>query len=330
MKKWIVVLSVVLTAQLCLAVAVDMSGKSYGAFQPTEKLLAFAPKQVDSLRIESAKKQVVLSRQDGKWRLPDSDDFPANQSAVNGLLDKLAALRKGWPVATTRSAAGHFKVADGDFERKLTLMSGGKDLATLYVGTSPGFRKVHVRPQGEDDVYAVAFNTWEANAKPDDWIDKEILKLDEKTVKQVEMPGIDLRREGDALKLAGLDNKETTNETEAKSLLAKLTGLRIESLLGTEDKPDYQQDKPALEIKLTQDDGNTLTYRFSKPKVGGYYVLKRSDLAPYFKVAEFEVSPIKDEARDKLVQVKADEKPGKTNGEPATTSVAVKKGDAGG
>jgi hypothetical protein len=329
-KKWIVILSVLLTAQLCLAVVVDMSGDSYAAFKPTEKLLAFKPETVDGVRIESDKKSIELSKRDGKWILPESDGFPANQTAVSGLLDKLAALEKGWPVATSSSAATHFKVADGDFERKLILQSQGKDVATLYVGTSPGFRKVNVRPKGQDAVYAVAFNAWEANAKSDDWINKEILKLDEKTVKQVEMPGIVLQREGDALKLTGLNDKQQTNEKEAKALVDKLAALRIESLLGTEAKPDYQQDKPSLEIKLTQDDGKQLTYRFSKPKVGGYYILKRSDLAPYFKVAEFEVSPIKDEARDKLVQVKADEKPGKSNAEPATTSVTTANSGAGG
>lgn len=319
MKKWNVILSVLLTVQFGLVILINMSSNSYGAFEPKQKLLAFDPNTVDGLRIESDEKSVELSKKDGEWLLPESDEFPANQSAVKGLLDKLAALLKGWPVATTSSAARHFKVADGEFERKLTLMLDSKEIATLYVGTSPGFRKVHVRPEGEDEVYSVAFNTWEANAKPDDWIDKEILKLDEKTVQRVEMPGIVLQREGDALKLAGLKESEETNEKETKSLLSKLAGLRIKSLLGTEAKAEYLQDKPSLEIKLTQDNGKELIYRFSKPEVGNYYVLKRSDLAPYFKVAEFEVSPFKDEARDKLVQVKIDEAPGNDNGEPATT-----------
>lgn len=319
-----------LTMQLGFAMLLDMTGKTYGAFEPKEKLLAFDPTAVDGLRIESDKASVVLSKQDGKWSLPESDNFPADQSAVKRLLEKLAALQKGWPVATTTSAARHFKVADGEFERKLTLLSDDKAKAILYVGTSPGFRKVNVRPEGGDAVYAVTFNTWEVNAKPDDWIDKEILKLDETTVKKVEMPGIVLQREGDALELSGLEDKQATNQKEAKDLVDKLTGLRIESLLGSEAKPEYQQDEPSLEIKLTRDNGDELTYRFSKPEVGNYYVLKRSDLSPYFKVAEFEVSPIKDEVREKLVQVKSDEKPGEGNGEPATTSVAVKKSASGG
>jgi hypothetical protein len=330
MKKWIVILSVLLTVQVGLAVILDMNSNSYSAFQPKEKLLAFDSKQVDGVSISTQKKSIELKRQNGKWILPEDEGFPANQSAVTGLLDKLTVLQKGWPVATTDEAAQHFKVADDNFERKLTLSSGGKTVATLYVGTSPGYRKVHVRPAGEDSVYSVAFNAWEANAKPDDWIDQDILKLDPKTVQRIDMSGIVLEREGDKLKLDGLDDKQQTNQQEAKSLLGKLAGLRIESLLGKQDKPDYQQDKPVLDVKLTQTDGKTLEYRFSKPKAGDYYVLKRSDRADYFKVADFEVSPIKDEARNKLVQVKPEEKLGTKNSEPATTSVPVKKLGTGG
>jgi len=330
MKKWIIILSVLLTIQLGLAIGLDMTGNTYGAFEPKEKLLSFEAKSVDGLRIEAEKKQVELRRQAGKWMLPESDDFPADQTAVSGLLEKLAALQKGWPVATTTSAASHFKVADGNFERKLTLLSGDKVLATLYVGISPGFRKVNVRPEGDNNIYAVALNTWEVNPKPDDWIDKDILKLDEKQVKQIEMHGLTLQRKDDTLQLAGLDDKEQTNQQAAKGLMDKLTGLHIESLLGRKAKPDWQQNKPSLEIKLTKDDGKELTYRFSKPKDGNYYILKRSDLATYFKVADFQVNPIKDEVRSKLVQLRTDEKPGKANDEPATTSVTAGKTHTGG
>ena len=49
-----------------------------------------------------------------------------------------------------------------------------------------------------------------------------------------------------------------------------------------------------------------LSYRFSRPEEASYYVLKRSDLDHYFKVAEFAVDPIKETARDKLVRVRTE------------------------
>ncbi len=315
MKKWIPILSGLLLAQLVLAVVVNLERDDYGAFQAQEKLIVFDAQAVDGLRIEGDENNLVLKKQEGKWLLPENGNFPASPGNVESLLEKLSALEKGWPVATTGGATQRFKVADDAFERKLTLLSGEEALTRIYVGTSPGFRKVHVRPQGEEAVFAVAFNSWEANAKADDWIDKAILKLDEAEVERVEMPGFVLQQEEESLKIADLAAEEQINAEESRSLLGKLAGLRIESLLGTEAKPEYLQDKPALEINVTRKGGEVLRYLFSKPEEASHYVLKRSDLDYYVKVAEYTVNPIKETTREKLVQATVKETADESNGE---------------
>ena len=307
MKKWIFILSGLLAVQLVLAVAVNLTGEDYGAFQAEEKLLSFDAKELDGLRIEDGTVSVVLKKHEDKWRLPESGDFPASQSSVERLLDKLATMEKGWPVAKTRGAARRFKVDEEQFKRKLVLLSGDDTLATLYVGSSPGFRKVYVRRGDADEVFAVDFNTWEAEAKADDWIDKDVLTLDESDVERVEMPGVTLQREDGKLQVADLGGQEQTNGEESRALLGKLTGLRIQSLLGTEAKPEYLQDEPVLEVKMTRRGGEVLSYRFSKPDDASYYVLKRSDLDYYFKVAEYAVDPVKETTRQKLVQARTEE-----------------------
>ena len=306
-KKWIFILSGLLAMQLVLAVAVNLTREDLGAFQGEEKLLSFDEKELDGLRIEDGTVSVVLKKHEDKWRLPESGDFPASQSDVERLLDKLTTLEKGWPVAKTRSAARRFKVDEEQFERKLVLLSGDDTQATLYVGSSPGFRKVYVRPGDGDEVFAVGFNTWDAEAKADDWIDKDVLTLDESDVERVEVPGVTLQREHGKLQVADLGEKEQTNVEESRALLGKLTGLRIQSLLGTEAKPEYRQDEPALEVKMTRKGGEILSYRFSKPEDAAYYVLKRSDLDYYLKVAEYTVNPVKETTREKLVQARTEE-----------------------
>ena len=309
MKSRIFILSAVLAAQLVLAAVLNLTGEDYGAFQAEEKLLSFEKQAVGGLRIEDGTDSVVLKKQEGKWLLSESGDFPASQRDVERLLDKLAALEKGWPVAKTGGAARRFMVDEDQFERKLTLLSDDDTQATLYVGSSPGFRKVYVRPKDGDEIFAVDFNTWEADANADDWIDKDVLTLDESNVERIEMPGIILQREDGTLQVVDLGEKEQTNGEESRALLGKLTGLRIRSLLGTEAKPEYRQDKPAFEVKLMREDGEVLRYRFSKPEDASYYVLKRSDLEYYFKVAEYLVDPVRDTTREKLVQARIEEAP---------------------
>ncbi len=307
MKKWIFVLSGLLAAQGVLAVVLNLTGEDYGTFQVEERLLSFNRQAVDGLRIEDGTDSLVLKKQEGKWLLPESGDFPASQANVKRLLDKLAALEKGWPVAKTRSAARRFTVDEEQFERKLTLFADDDAQATLYVGSSPGFRKVYVRPGDENDIFAVDFNTWEAEAKDDDWIDKGVLTLDESVVERLEMPGIIMQRQDGRLQVMNLEENEQTNVEESSALLGKLTGLRIQSLLGTEMEPQYRQDEPVLEVKITRISGEVLGYRFSKPEDAAYYVLKRSDLEHYFEVAEYLVDPVKETTREKLVQDRTEE-----------------------
>ena len=307
MKKWIFILSGLLSAQLVLAVVLNLTGEDYGTFQAEERLLSFNRQAVDGLRIEDGTDSLVLEKQEGKWLLPESGDFPASQANVKRLLDKLAALEKGWPVAKTRSAARRFTVGEQQFERKLTLFADDDAQATLYVGSSPGFRKVYVRPGGENDIFAVDFSAWEAGAKTDYWIDKDILKLDQSMMERIEMPGLILQRQDGELQVVDLDQTEQTNGEASRGLLGKLTGLSIQSLLGTEAEPKYRQDEPALEVRMTREGGEVLGYRFSKPQDASYYVLKRSDLDHYFKVAEYTANPGKETTRENRVQPRTDE-----------------------
>jgi len=316
MKRRIIVLSGVLAAQLVLAAALNLAGEEYRVFQAEEKLLSFNKQELVGLRIEDSTNSVVLKKQGGKWLLPVSGDFPASQRDVEQLLDKLATLEKGWPVARTRSAAQRFRVDEEQFERKLVLVADDDEQAILFVGSSPGFRKVYARPGDGNEIFAVDFNTWEADAKADDWIDKDILTLDESNVERIEMPGLILQREDGKLQMADLGEKEQTNGEESRALLGKLTGLRIQSLLGTEAKPAYRQAEPALEVKITRTDGEVLGYRFSKPEDAAYYVLKRSDLDHYFKVAENVVDPVKGTTREKLVQARTEESSSEHDGLP--------------
>ncbi len=58
---------------------------------------------------------------------------------------------------------------------------------------------------------------------------------------------------------------------------------------------------------MMREGSEVLRYRFSKPENASYYVLKRSDLHYYFKVAEYMVDPVRETTREKLVQARTEE-----------------------
>jgi len=58
---------------------------------------------------------------------------------------------------------------------------------------------------------------------------------------------------------------------------------------------------------MTRKGGDVLSYHFSKPEDASYYVLNRSDLDHYFKVAEYTADPGKETTRENRVQPRTDE-----------------------
>ncbi len=315
MRRSIVILGALLALQVVLAVSLNLGRDSYRAFEPEEKLLAVDAGRVDGIHIlDGDGGEIMLEKREGQWRLPGLSGFPADQAAAERLVERLTTLDKGWPVATTGSASRRFKVADGAFERQVTLSKGDETLAVLFIGPSPGFRKVHVRVPGEESIYAAEYSAFEANAKTDDWLDKGVLAQPADDIQRVDLPGLSLSRQDGQLVVTGLEEGEETIEDEARRLLDRIAGLRIRSVLGTEQKAEYRQDEPLLRYSIALESGVQRDYVFSKPENADYYVLKASQREEYFKVDTWAVDPLKEAMRNTLVrQTTADTASAKEN-----------------
>ncbi len=75
---------------------------------------------------------------------------------------------------------------------------------------------------------------------------------------------------------------------------------------------------------MTRMGGEVLSYHFSKPEDASYYVLKRSDLDHYFKLAEYTANPVKETTGENLVQPRTE----KASSEPAGDKRDEKDDDA--
>jgi hypothetical protein len=306
MKKGIVILTVVLVVQIAVAVGVNITRQDYRAFEPQGNLLSFDMDAVNRIQIAgSDNAKVVLNKNDNQWQLPELKGFPADQGNVKRLLERLAKLEKGLPVATSKGAAKRFKVTETDFERKLTLFQGDKPQATLLVGTSPAFRKVHVRLPGENDIRSVSFNTYEVGVKPEDWIDKAILTHKAEDIQRLALPGFSLERHDKALVVSGLAADEETVGDEAKQLLDRVAGLKIRTVHDATKPSDSAKEVETLRYALTLKSGDTEDYVFSKLPDADYYLLKASPRDETFEVDTWVVNDIKEVTRKKLVRKKA-------------------------
>ena len=166
-----------------LALQLVIAGGIYAAHQaPTSNatqtpLLAEKTQDFDLIVITTQdKKHIQLDKAGKQWKLHDYYQLPVNPQKIASLLDKLETTRLGWPVATSSSSLKRFEVSDDRFQKKISFQLGDKVLETIYLGTSPGFRQLHVRPDDSDDVYAVKLNSYDFPTEAGQWLDKKLLQ----------------------------------------------------------------------------------------------------------------------------------------------------------
>jgi len=297
----VVFLGALLALQLLAAVILGTGGSDLSPAASQGPLLAFEDARVSRLVIASDAGELTLEKTDQGWQLPSLGGFPASQFKVSELLEKLSKIQKRIPVATSETALTRFKVADEDFERRLTLEGADGTLGTLYLGDSPGFRRLFVRSGGDPAVYEAELALFDASDKADDWTEKTALHLERERIKGVKTGDATLIRGGDGTwSLADLGEDEKQDQDAVNDLLRRIANLNFRGVLGSENNPEYGQDAPALRFTVTLED-KSLDYVLSKHADSEDYVLKVSDRPYYFRLSRYDAEDLTQSTRDTLL-----------------------------
>lgn len=309
MKKLTIILSSVLALQVLLSIILLTQKQDTGAFQSDQALLEINQDTLDAVSIEEkGKSPLIIKQADKGWVLPGYFNMPAAKEKIESILDKLSGFKKGWPVAKTEEAAPRFKVADSDFERKIIFKKGDKALKTLYLGSSPGFKKIHARVDGQDEIQSIEFSAFEVSVNPEDWMQSDLIKIDPEQLTQIETSDIALSKTDKEWQVEKLAEDQMTDADSVKSFLGNLEDLSYISVLGTEDKPDYGLAKPVLTVTIKKDK-ESIQYAFGKLKDKDDFVLKTSNQPYYFKINKVQVDSITEFKLSKLVKEKTSEEP---------------------
>lgn len=303
MENKIRFLAAALLLQLLLVAVVLLDKEPYQAFEANEPLLEFNPEEISRIDILTPDDPPLrLERGEHHWVLATLDDLPAAQPSLDKLLRKLAAMKPSWPVATTPAAASRFQVAEDQFERKLLLHQGDHGLTPIYLGTSPGFRKLHLRLEGENEIYAVDLNHYEVGTRASDWADTRLLHLEPEAIVRIQLPDVTLVRDQGRILPEGLADDEMPQEEALNKLVEQIARIDILSALSQEQKADYQQAQPLFEFSLELSSGEQRSYRLLEREHSSDYLLTSSSHDHYFTLASWAIDPIKETTREKLVQ----------------------------
>ncbi len=283
------ILTLVLACQLLLVVAVFWPDSNEGKDTAMHPLLDLQADSIDRIIIGDGTTSVMLARKGDGWRLPNYHGLPVDQKKLNRALMDLPALARGWPLTSSTTAANRFEVAEGNFQRQVEYFTEGESAGSLYLGTAPGFRKVHTRIAGDNAVYAVEFNTFDLPAQAAEWLDTSILQMTDVQVVQ----GLDYR----IVKTnAGWRGKadNTPLQSEVDKLVNALTSLRVTAAVDLATATIFRNmdAPPTLSVESSQG-----SYALRLYEMEDAYYIQRDDIAVYFNLSAFDY--------DRLIEVTA-------------------------
>jgi len=300
-------LIVLLVVQLGLVAWVNRSSDELDAFRPTEPLLEVNVADVDQLIIdEQGKPSLVIKREGEQWVLPATGGFPVSVKQLDGFLKKLLAAKLSWPVGRTRVAARQLKVGEDEFERKIRLLNKDRVLGEIYLGSSPGFRKVHARLDGAANTYAIDFNAFDAPTNPADWYDRDLLRLADADLERIDMGSYALIRSENGFELEGLASDKQTNKARADQVVRAVTTLGFMDELGEKGQETFERSELVLQFKVKPKDGEPIEYTVVSPEAADHYVLKASKYPYHFKVGKKKFDDLRGTDRLQLVEDKVE------------------------
>ncbi len=280
MKRAIPGLLLLLLAQLALVALVyqsELNPLSSGAAPSTTALDAAL---VDGIAISGSEgAQASLKKIGDRWQLPALHDLPADREKVASLLDALLVNGNDWPVASSAAARQRFKVADYLYQRKIDLSVGKEQLQTVFLGTSPGFRKVHARVAGVDEVRSMTFNLHDAPASDSAWIDPSLLQV--RTPMRIDADAYSVHREGGEW-LSGLGG--TPDPRELLALLTALRTLQVDGVADAGTAADLAESEAELVLDIDSLSGPVLLSFWQKD---GRYFVRSSEFPVVFRISAY-------------------------------------------
>ncbi len=254
-------LGFLLVVQILIA-AVLLGMQAHDRQHEDRPLLPVSFSEVDEIRIlEQGKAPVVLKKEDN-WVLPEQQNLPVDAGRIQELENALSSVRLGWPVAQSSSSATRFKVSENAFNRKVELLDDGKPQLTFYLGTSPGYRKQHLRLVSENEIFAAQLALHVFNSNDQSWLDKSVLALNG-DMQKARVGNLNFSLEENEWRAQEEAKAFDADSEKLQTWLNRFKTLRVQALADEDALKSLDLNAPSLQVSITSNE-QTTTYDFFK------------------------------------------------------------------
>ena len=268
----------------------------------------------------------TLVKQNNQWLVESMDSYPADQTAVEELLDKVTEMKTIQRASSNPEKQSVFQVDSSGVEAKLT-DAGGNLLAHLFAGkTTPEIFNSYVRAADSSDVYIVKGYlkaTFDKGYRS--WRDRKIF-----TFLKEDVTHLTIRSEEEEIELqidaAGAWQMlkpivSAADRTEVEAITELMSSLETDDFVESKPLSEYGLDAPKMSIAATLKEGSARTLLIGNEESGAYYV-KHGDKAQIFELNKGNV--------DKLIKKSTDLKTEAPVSEPDNEGASVTIDGGGG
>lgn len=236
-------LMIIAGVQLLIVAALLLASTSSTSDGP-EPFLSFEPESIDRVMLDNGDGgELTLARSDDGWAL--ASGMPVDDEKMTGVLSKLHELKRSWPVATSSAIQSRFEVSDDKHQRHVQLYASDDLQADFYLGTSPGYRRVHAREIDSGDIFSIDFSNYEIPTTVDEWLDKTLLGASGEVTEVAREDSWRLNKGEEGWLLDDV----TADQDAADRLVRRFADLRIMGVLVDED--DGATTAEGVELRAT-------------------------------------------------------------------------------
>ncbi|MEA2084795.1 MAG: DUF4340 domain-containing protein [Thermodesulfobacteriota bacterium] len=255
---------------------------------------------------DNERNSITLKRDKQGWTIEPAG-YPVNGTKADSLVSKLAFLKSTRLVTRTASSRIRLKVDDETFERKIKLLIDDGKSYLIFLGASPGNDTVHVRMEGEDEVFLVkGLSSWEAPTENSAWWKNRYVEMAPEELVGVELINSHgsfkiIKDKDNIWKNTESEEDETVSKEKAEEFLRRAGMISLTKYLGRDEDESYGLKTPVAEIVLQSKQKSISLKVGPKDEEGDDHVVKASDSPFYVRVGSYAIKDILEKRFDDLL-----------------------------
>jgi Domain of unknown function (DUF4340) len=254
----------------------------------TTKLLSIPEDQFQEIRVKKVTGEVIdLQKQDGKWKITEPQQLPADQDAVSSMVTNLASLNADTTVDEKAADLKPYGLNDPTLDIQVKLKNGKTDEVLIGDDTPTGSGAYAKLPGSPKVVTIASFVKSTLDKRPDDLRDKRLLTFDQDKLTRVELQakgqtiefGKDAQNEWQIVKPRPL----RADSSAVSTLVDKLRDAKMDLTAPDDPAKKWGAAERVASATLTDSSGNQ-TLEIRKDKDKNYYA-KSTAVAGIFKTS---------------------------------------------